>query len=272
MEKVPAFPESVRRLLSLTSSLEYDPKDLVQVIRYDPVLTLKILKLVNSAYFGLSKPIATIHHAVVFLGVNTIKNLALSAATVGVLPGSRAAGFRSHAFWRHSLAVAVASKRIAREMGVGRIESEDYFVAGLLHDVGKTVLACFFQKEFELSLQEAAKRNSPLHVQEREVFGLCHADIGGMLGEKWQLPARLDGSIRGHHGPFQSQGASEMSCCVFLADLACRVLHIGSAGNPVLDAVPDTLYDRVGMDLEQAVDLLKDLGEEMDKARIFMTL
>ncbi len=86
VEKMPVFPRSVHRVIELTSDINSDPRDLVEVIEHDPILIMKVIKLVNSSYFGLAQKITYVNHAVVYIGINTVKNLALSAATLGVLP------------------------------------------------------------------------------------------------------------------------------------------------------------------------------------------
>src|ERR1035437_1151040 len=102
VEKMPAFTQNVLRVIELTSDINSDPKDLVEVIQCDPILMMRILKLVNSPYFGLAQKISSINHAVVYIGINTVKNLALSTAIIGVLPRTNAAGFDMDGFLRHS--------------------------------------------------------------------------------------------------------------------------------------------------------------------------
>jgi HD-like signal output (HDOD) protein len=116
VDGMPAFPKSVRQILELTRSVDCKPKDIVQVIDKDPVLTVKILKVVNSAYYGLADPSTTVHHAVVFLGFNTIKNLALSIAAIGMLPRSNSAGFDAQQYLLHSLTTASIAKQLATRL------------------------------------------------------------------------------------------------------------------------------------------------------------
>ena len=137
VEKMPAFPKSVHEVLKLASDINCSQKELVEVIKKDPVFTLKILRLVNSAYFGLSREITSINHASVYLGLNTLKNVALGLAAVGAIPKSNVAGLDMGAFWLHSLAVATSTRMLGAMLGVTRDEAADYFAAGLLHDIGK---------------------------------------------------------------------------------------------------------------------------------------
>jgi HD-like signal output (HDOD) protein len=131
VDGMPAFPKSVQAILDLTRDVNCTPKDLVQVIDKDPVVTVKILKIVNSAYYSLPKQVTSINHAVVFLGFNTIKNLALSIAAIGMLPKSNEAGFDVQEYLLHSLATANIAKRLATDLG--GVDPMDCFIAGLLH-------------------------------------------------------------------------------------------------------------------------------------------
>ena len=112
-ERMPAFPASVQKVIALTSDINSSPKDLVKVIDHDPVLTMKILKVANSAYFGLSRKIVSINHAVVYLGLNTVKHVALAIAAIGSLPRENNADFDMDDFLLHSLTTAVLTRSLA---------------------------------------------------------------------------------------------------------------------------------------------------------------
>ena len=128
VDEMPAFPKSVQKILDLTRDVDCTPKDLVQVIDKDPVLTVKILKVVNSAYYSLPKQVTSISHAVVFMGFNTIKNLALGIAAIGMLPKSNAAGFDVQQYLLHSLATAGIAKQLASTLD--NADPMDCFIAG----------------------------------------------------------------------------------------------------------------------------------------------
>ncbi len=138
VDGMPAFPKSVQKILELTRDVNCSPKDLVQVIDKDPVVTVKVLRVVNSAYYSLPKQITSINHAVVYLGFNTIKNLALSIAAIGMLPASNAAGFDGAQYLLHSLSTAAIAKQLA--LRLDDADPMDCFIAGLLHDFGKPLI------------------------------------------------------------------------------------------------------------------------------------
>jgi HD-like signal output (HDOD) protein len=171
VDGMPAFPKSVQRVLELTRDVNSMPKDLVEVIDKDPVLTVKILKVVNSAYYSLPKQITSVGHSVVYLGFNTIKNLALSIAAIGMLPKTNEAGFDGQQYLLHSLATAAIAKQVA--LKAGDADPMDCFIAGLLHDFGKVVLAQFMPGEFRRALEVSQQQGTSLHLALRETLPAC---------------------------------------------------------------------------------------------------
>lgn len=268
VDKMPPFPKSVHRVIELTNDINCAPKDLVQVIEHDPVITMKLLKLVNSAYYALSKSVSSVRHAVVYLGLNTVKNLALSIATVASLPRSSCPGFNINQFLLHSMTTASISQRLAKEY-LGRTDATDLFVAGLLHDFGKVVFVQFMPEEFSRALCMAREENINLHEAEIKVIGADHTEIGAMLAEKWQLPSDLVTCIQNHHSPNVSD---EVDDCVFAADQISKKLKFGFGGNPVIEVFPDHVVERFGMDLDTLIESLGDMSDEVEKAESFILM
>ena len=272
VDKMPAFPDSVTRILQLTSDINCSPKDIVEVIDHDPVMTIKILKLVNSAYFGLARKITSIKHGVVFVGVNTIKNLALTIATVGKLPKESCTGLNMTSFLLHSLGTATVSRLLGQRLNVPPTEVNDYFVAGLLHDFGKVVFAQFMPNEFEMALKKAKNEEISLFEAEIMEIGADHSQIGGMLGEKWQLPQDLATCIREHHFPVDDGKVAQMRDCVLTANLIVKQKRFGDAGNPIIEEMPYRASERFGMGLDELIDALGDITDDLDKTQLFIRL
>lgn len=272
VEKMPAFPKSVHRVLELCSDINCAPRDLVQVIENDPIFTLKILKLVNSPYFGLVQKITSIHHAIVYVGLNTLKNVALGLASIGSLPRKNKAGFDMDAFWLHSLAVGTVSRMMATMiLRLPQTEAGDYFVAGLLHDVGKVVFAIYMPEEFKDVLAKVGQGELYLYEAEKDVIGADHAEIGAMLAKKWALPDPLTTCIARHHSPDQGE-SDALTDCVFVANQVAKKLEFGSAGENDLEDVPESVLERFDMDLDKIISSMPALEDELKKARIFITV
>jgi len=268
VEKMPAFPQSVHRVIELTSDINSDPRALVEVIEHDPILIMKILKMVNSAYFGLAEKITSVNHAVVYVGINTIKNLALSTATLGVLPRTNKAGFDMDAFLLHSLSTAIIARIIARRLNIPERETFDFFLSGLLHDFGKIVFAHFMPNDFKRVLQMVKEEGLHLYEAEQNIFAADHTQIGALLGEKWNLPVHLISCIRNHH--YHDSKESLIIDVVWAADQISKELKIGYGGENRIEKLPDGILESFGADAQAVINALGDITAETEKALIFI--
>ncbi|MCP5207288.1 MAG: HDOD domain-containing protein [Hahellaceae bacterium] len=273
VESIPPFPESVHQVLSLTASVDCAPKALVKVIEHDPILTAEVLRLVNSAYFGLSRHVTSINHAVVYVGINTVKNVAIALSTKGALPAKNTAGLDMRQFWEHSLTVGVLARLLAAPRAAGEINEANYFVAGLLHDIGKILFAHFIPQEYRQVAESLADYGYDELATERAVLGTDHCQAGAMLAEKWKLPTSLVRSIRFHH---DVEAADEQSPELYATAAANLAAHLVSAARATPGAggdhvvVPEVLRAWLGDELPQVVNGIVGLSEEIDKAKAFI--
>ncbi len=265
VDRMPAFPKSVQRILELTRDVNCSPKDLVQVIDKDPVVTVKILKVVNSAYYSLPKQITSINHAVVYMGFNSVKNLALSIAAIGMLPKDNIAGFDVQQYLLHSLSTAGIARQLA--LRVEGADAGDCFIAGLLHDFGKVVFAQFMPEEFRQALEISQRDQTALHLALRETIGVDHAVVGAMLVEKWRFAPPLVETIRHQYGADIKD--TPMIACVFAANQISKKLRFGFGGNPVVEELPPALAQRLGGSLDEVIASLGDVAKLFEDARAF---
>lgn len=205
-DAVPPMPHVIQKVMSLTQDPKSSSYELQSLIQLDQALTAAVLKLCNSAYYGLPRNIASVSQAVTYLGFRTIRNLVLSTFLSEVYAGTVAVvGLSSGGLWEHSVAAAVAAELLCKRLsrpGAGDVA----FTCGLLHDVGKTILCKSAEDTQEAILHKMQEEGRPYVWAEREVLGFDHAVIGAKVVDGWNFPAPLVQAIGLHHDPAKARG------------------------------------------------------------------
>lgn len=269
VEKMPSLSTTVGKVLEICSRPDTAPNDLNKVISLDPVLTGQVLKLINSAYYSLVNKVTSLTRAIIMLGLNTVKNLALSTAIircVGQAKKSKSLPIRD--FWAHSIGVGVMAKLLAVELDVPLAEREEFFVAGLLHDLGKVP----FGDEYAEVLAQVLKEARPLNHLEREMMEIDHEEVGEMIASKWKLNATITDAICHHHTPQDAAPENQkLVATVALADFYVCLFDIGYAGNRFPDESQlQSLLEMCGLEWSTVVSLTEKVGDEITKAEIFL--
>ncbi len=259
VERMPAFPKSVQKILEITRNINCTPKELVSVIDKDPVITMKVLRVVNSAQLGLATKITSVNQSVVYLGQNTIKNLALSIAAIGILPATNPAGFDIQRYLVHSLTTATFARQLCGVYAPNEADPGDCYISGLLHDFGKIVFAQYMPEQFKQVLAAGADHMTPSCRSERALIGADHTIVGAMLAEKWQFPQPLIDCIRTHHD--DDAPTTGMNDCLRMADLISRRLDEAKESPPYREGESPINPKRFGTDLAKVVASLGDLDK-----------
>ncbi|MBU0729907.1 MAG: HDOD domain-containing protein [Proteobacteria bacterium] len=273
IDRMPSLSTTVTKVLEICNRPNTSPNDLNRVISLDPVLTGQVLKLINSAYYSLPNQITSLTRAIIMLGLNTVKNLALSTAILENIGNEES--FRSlpmDAFWTHSICVGVTAKAIAVIKGVPKQELEEYFVAGLLHDLGKIPLNFRFAEEYRQALELAGLEEAHLHRAEALILGFDHGAVGKMIGEKWQLSEIIVDTMCCHHAPGKAAASNRrLVSIVALANLYANVYEVGSAGDHFQE-VPTIhrLLEITKMDWPALAALQGTVDQEIEKAQNFL--
>ena len=236
IRELPTLPAIVLKVNQMLQNLETTADQLRQVIETDQAMTAKILKLVNSSFYGFKSTISSIKMAVVILGFNTIQHAVVSLSVMksfALLKNLKRLNIQD--FWRHSLAVAITSKYLADHSD--KTLSSDCFTAGLLHDVGKLILAEYFPEHFEKIWLTTVESAISFVAAEKMENTENHAQIGAYLSEKWLLPQPLVDAIRHHHNVVSSNRAAAV---IGVADLLVNTCCPDSEGRFLL---PDGLSD-----------------------------
>jgi len=270
---MPSLSTTVTKVLEICNRPNTSPNDLNRVISLDPVLTGQVLKLINSAYYGLPTNITSLTRAIIMLGLNTVKNLALSTAILGSIGGKESfQALSMDDFWTHSICVGVTAKSLALANGVPAMESEEYFVAGMLHDLGKIPLNGRFPKDYVEALDLVDSGHCPLDRAENTIFDIDHSLVGGLISEKWQLNENMSNALCHHHAPEEAtEGNRRLIFTVALANLFANMMKIGSSGDLFPEeAMLDGLLEEVGADWPSLSQMVDQVMEDIEKAKIFL--
>jgi HD-like signal output (HDOD) protein len=231
------------------------------------------MKLVNSAYYSLGKEVTSLIHAIILLGLNTVKNLALSTAVLESIGGRNS--FRSLSmddFWAHSLGVGVIARSFARQTGIPVTEQEEYFVAGLLHDLGKIPLNHCYPEKYNRALEAVITEGMSLHEAEKLSLSVDHCAVGGLIAEKWHLHRNFSGVCL-HHHTLEGGGSGNRHFINIVSLANCYANHwnIGSAGDaPPQAALIEHMQKTVGLDTARIAAIRENVLEDIENARIFL--
>ncbi len=261
---LPTIPAIIVALNETIADPESSALNVSEIISRDPPTATKVLRLANSAYYGLRSEVSTINHAVTMLGFNIIRNLVLTATVFDLTTEKTLGGlFDVEKFWRHSLGVGVAAKIIAKEAFPKAVNlSDEFFLCGLLHDIGKIILGQYLQDKFKAALVFGRAQAIPLHVAEKSVIGCTHAEVGGVLAKRWNLSGGIISALGYHHNPTEApEEEVRYAAVAHLADILARAKEIGIGGgtDPELDR---DAWDALGLTNRRIPPIL----EEIDKS------
>ena len=261
--KLISLPVVYLRLKELLAQSDYSMADVALVIGQDPALTARLLRLVNSPYFGLAAKIETVFRAVNMLGTQQVHDLALATSVASSFAGMPSESMDMSRFWRRSVFCGLASRQLAKECDV--LDSERLFVAGLLRDIGHLIM---YQSIPELSQQAmlaAEQRAQPLFLVERELIGIDYARVGGILMRQWQLPGSLRQATEFHVEPHRAVEFPLETCLVHIGALLATTAETGQEfGSGALQPHPES-WNITGLSPQQCLSAQEEAEAEVDR-------
>lgn len=269
VEAFPSMPAAGAKMLQILENLDTSVEEIESVMRFDPGLTANVLKLANSAYFGIPSRIGSVRQAVIMLGLKRLAHLVIATCVSSVMR-ERVPGYDLPPgdLWRHSIAVAVAAEVLVKgESG----DSGDVFTPALLHDIGKLVFGKYVENDVA-RIEEIAAKGVPAVIAEHMVIGVDHAEIGARVLERWAFPSEVVDAVRWHHDPGAFEGHDPLIDAIYLADLLCQAndLCCGERGGSL--ELSTSVMGRLGIEMkefESLSDKIADLVNELSDSLNF---
>jgi len=274
IKNMPSLPVSISRILEICNQSNVSPADLNHVISLDPVLTGRVLKLINSVYYGLGQKVTSMVRAIIMLGINTVKNLALSTAVLGTMPANKdIQGINMEGFWRHSFCVGVTAKLIAKKTSVDPQQIEEHFTAGLLHDIGKVSFNAILAGDYLKIVSDAERNKIPLYKAEEKNLNFNHCTSGEMIVKAWNLNGPVADAIIYHHNLAGYSGNNYKALCIIaISNYFACVNEIGFSGDREPEKPVDEIWKTIGIDEDYLEEIKESISKEIDKAKIFLKL
>lgn len=227
--QLPTFPETASEVVKLVNNSSVSMRQISNVIGQDPSLAAKVLKFVNSAFYGLHQSVSSLQLALVMLGIREIRNIVIGLSVFKTFDkANHSKLFDKVRFWQHSVSTGQIARSISTKLSI-QMEGEE-FTAGLLHDMGRIVFDQFFPEEFGRAWKSSISDSIPLHEAEKNELGVDHAEIGAWMASKWNLPLNLVDAIRCHHEPSKAEHGKILVAVVSLANMLCKIEGVKFGG------------------------------------------
>jgi HD-like signal output (HDOD) protein len=261
MTDIGSLPQITARIVDLVEDHEATAHDMHAVIQRDPALAARILRVVNSAFYGLPSQVGSLDRAILLLGLSAIKNIALGASLARMFSVQALSDqFTARDLWRHSISVAVAAHELA--VTTKCVRPDEAFVAGLVHDIGLLAIQQLLPKQLRTVVEQASAAPVVFCVLEQAVVGADHQAFGNALAVKWRFPPNLRHTIAYHHEPLNLQPEfRRLAAVIYVADTLCGTRRLGFWLTTKMQEVTDSLLALVQITREQ----LDALGNELDQ-------
>lgn len=266
-QDLPSLPKAALLVMQETDRAEASASSVAALIGQDQAITARVLRLANSAYFGLSRQVKDLQESVVILGMRNVRNLAIVASTFPwLMRPLKGYKLGPKQMWTHSFCVAVAAKDLAQKTKL--VDPDVAFTAGLLHNIGKVALSIWIENKIETMMNLAARESITFDQMERRVLGFNHADVGAHLAEQWNLPQVFVEAIAYHHEPNSCPNVNPVVDYVHLGDYLTMSVGLGLGGDGMRYEFQPEAMERVGIgehDIDTVLDSFLDAHEAYEK-------
>ena len=262
VKDMPPLPQSITQILELTRNPKSSVQDLAKVLEHDPKLAANILRLANISYYGFSREISTISHAIVCLGLDAVRSIALNSSAQEMLNDEIPAyALEKGMLWQYSICCATCARIIANRIRFK--EPEEAYIAGLLLDIGKIILSSYAEEYFIQIIEKSKSNRVPFDRAEQEVLGFDHSQIGGRIIKKWNLPRSLVEAVKYHHRPDKAKTHKKLTYIVHLADAISCMLGIGLGCDSLMYVFEENALDILGLRDEDIESIMCELTDKI---------
>jgi putative nucleotidyltransferase with HDIG domain len=268
-QKLPPFPDVVWKVMPLIQKTA-PISEIESVIKYDPIITAKVLAFSQSPHFSRRHSISSLRDAIVFLGEQQLIQVIVTACSERYYAGQIPAGYdlREGELWEHAVSTALMTEIVGRRLGQENLFTA--YTAALLHDIGKIVLSGYVESYFESILSLVKQKRMRFLDAEREVLGIDHQQLGVLISERWKLPPEVTTAIGFHHSPQQAEANRDLVALVYVSNRMVSALGIGCGVDGFLQPNQDEVFAQLGISPDMVDQFLADLVEAMKETKQFL--
>ena len=278
IEDIPSLPLVITRLTAAIQDVDSSASDVAKIMEDDPAIMARVLKMVYSAFYSQSADsdgVTNVRHAIVRLGYDAVRNIALTSSVFSIFKDDHALVFDRKEFWRHCICTGIVANVVCEfsKFKDGGLPRESVALAGLLHDMGKIIMEQYFYDMFTKILDHAKLNDATLFEVERDAFDVTHCDIGAWLAKRWRLSPDMVACIEFHHTPeLAPEKYRSMVGLVHVADYICNLKQMGQSGNPKPPQFREDVWESLGLNVEQIGEIVSLAEQEAEKSEILLSL
>lgn len=260
-KSLPTLPGIISKLGSLANNDKVSAQEMARVVSSDQVLSAKVLRLVNSSFYGFPGRVSTVSNALILLGVNVVKSLAITSSIFELMEKNVVG------LWEHSMGVAVAANTISKKLKLP--DPEETSTAALLHDIGKVIIKIKLEQDFDQLTALISSRNCTMYEAERELLDTDHAEIGGWLGNSWLLPEKLIEPVAFHHTVEKSIVHQTKTAVVHIADVLVKASGFGFSGDDIVPRIQPVAWKRLGLNETVLEEIIAEVEDKLVEVKNF---
>lgn len=267
---VPSLPGVIHEVKKVLGDFNNPLGTIEQTVNKDPAFAARVLKLANSAYYGFSFKVSTISQALMFLGLSELRSLLIGTSMVKVFKGMKSNFVNMELFWKHSVACGICARQLAIRMR--EVNAEEFFIAGLMHDLGRLIMFCAMPQKAEEAYEIARTKRISITEAENTAISFNHADLSAHVLKEWKLPPILYEVVKAHHNPALAEGFNRQAIIIHLADTIVDAMDMGNSGEGIIAPASNVNFD-LFQGNEATLPAVMDEVDSMtaDLVKIFLT-